>query len=131
MIAQEKPLIDKLINLSLPPLPESALRVVKLTSDLNTSARTIAAAISADPGLTTFILRIANSVMYGTDKKITSLLDAVNRLGDRVIYQSVIGFVFSTTLKNKKASSKLENTLWEHSICVALAARQISLLWVS
>jgi len=128
MITEEKIDIEKLVNISLPPLPGQALRVAELTKELNSSAKTIANVISSDPGLTTNILRIANSALYSRGKKTTSLLAAVSSLGDKVIYQSVIGYIFSNTLMKKRNISQLETAIWEHSICVALAAREVSII---
>ncbi|HVG39408.1 MAG TPA: HDOD domain-containing protein, partial [Pyrinomonadaceae bacterium] len=63
--------IDTLVEMELPPLPGSALRVALLSMDMGVSTNAVAEAIGCDPILTTRILRAANSPIYAVERKFT------------------------------------------------------------
>ena len=117
--------IHSLISTEIPPLPNAAMRVATLAQDANVSTRAIADAIGCDPALAARILRVANSPLYAPLRRITSLPMAVGALGHRVIYQMVIASIASEAFRRKERSP-LEKVLWEHSVAVALMAREIS-----
>ncbi len=117
--------IHSLVTTEIPPLPNAAMQVATLAQDVNASARAIADAIGCDPALAARVLRVANSPLYATMRRITSLPMAVNALGNRAIYQLVIASITSETFRRKNRSP-LEKALWEHSVAVALMAREIS-----
>lgn len=117
--------IHSLISTEIPPLPNAAMRVATLAQDANVSTRAIADAIGCDPALAARILRVANSPLYAPLRRITSLPMAVGALGHRVIYQIVIASIASEAFRRKERSP-LEKVLWEHSVAVALMAREIS-----
>ena len=117
--------IHSLISTEIPPLPNAAIRVATLAQDANVSTRAIADAIGCDPALAARILRVANSPLYAPLRRITSLPMAVGALGHRVIYQIVIASIASEAFRRKERSP-LEKVLWEHSVAVALMAREIS-----
>ena len=54
---------------NLPTLPTIASQLLDLLGDNNSSMMSIARIISADPSLTSKVLRIANSAYYGMRKK--------------------------------------------------------------
>jgi HD-like signal output (HDOD) protein len=65
--------------------PENILRIQKLCTNPDATVREIAHGISMDPGLTTSILKLANSAGYITLKKTESLEDAVKIIGTKGI----------------------------------------------
>ncbi|MER3427148.1 MAG: hypothetical protein C4334_03460 [Pyrinomonas sp.] len=117
--------IHSLVTTEIPPLPNAAMQVATLAQDVNAPARAIADAIGCDPALAARVLRVANSPLYATMRRITSLPMAVTALGNRAIYQLVIASITGETFRRKNRSP-LEKALWEHSVAVALMAREIS-----
>ena len=65
----------------LPVLPEVAAQLLKLTSDVDCEASDIVALIKRDQSLTSHLLRIANSLRYNTGVTVSSIQQAVARLG--------------------------------------------------
>lgn len=126
MIATEKINIDRLVEMQLPPLPGSVMRVASLAQDINTSARTLADAIGCDPALATRVLRAVNSPLYSMERHFTALPMAVNALGNQAIYLLVVVSATSEAFNQKKGRTALEKDLWEHALTVGLAAREIS-----
>ena len=126
MIATEKLNIDSLVDLQLPPLPGSALRVAALAQNVNTSAREMAEVIGYDPALATRVLRAVNSPLYAMERRFTALPMAVNALGNHAIHMLVVVSAASDAFSRKGKRTQLEKDLWEHSVTVGVAAREIS-----
>jgi putative nucleotidyltransferase with HDIG domain len=124
MIASAPIDLDLLVDMELPPLPGVALRVAALSHDLDSSARQIADAIGYDPILAARVLRAANSPLYYFQKTVTALPMAVSALGNQSIYSLVVMSATADAFR-KGRRSELETDLWEHSVAVALGAREI------
>jgi len=63
--------------------PENILKIQKLCTNPDATIREIANGISMDPGLTTSILKLANSAGYITLKKTETIEDAVKIIGTK------------------------------------------------
>jgi HD-like signal output (HDOD) protein len=63
---------DKYLN-ALPVMPDIAAKIVSIPEDnINISFKDLEELIKVDPGLTTKILKVANSAMYARQTEITS-----------------------------------------------------------
>src|SRR5579864_1027778 len=70
--------------LRFPPLSPAATKLYAMSGE-DADMRQIAAVIAADPTLTTLVLRLVNSPLFGMRKPLTGVLQAVAMLGlDRV-----------------------------------------------
>ena len=76
-------LVEKLRNdsLVLPTLPEIALRVRRTADDPEVSLAVMAETISMDPALAARMIRVANSAFLGRSIKVSTLNQAVTRIG--------------------------------------------------
>ena len=126
MIATTKLDIELLVSTELPPLPGSAMRVAGLAQDMNASTRAIADAIGLDPVLAARVLRAANSPLYALERRVTALPMAVNALGNHAIHTLVILSAAADSFKGRGVRPPVERALWEHSVAVALVAREVS-----
>jgi putative nucleotidyltransferase with HDIG domain len=127
MIASAQIDLESLIEVELPPLPGVAMRVAALTQDLDASTRKIADAIGCDPALATRVLRAANSPLFCFQRNITALPMAVSALGNETLY-SLVFMSAAAEAFTKGSRSKFERDLWEHSVAVGVAAREIMLM---
>lgn len=127
MIASAALDLESLIEVELPPLPGVALRVAGLTQDLDASTRKIADAIGCDPILAARIIRAANSPIYCFQRNVTALPIAVSALGNETIH-SLVFMSAAAEAFTKGRRSPFETTLWEHSVAVGLAAREVMLM---
>lgn len=118
--------IETFVNTDVPSLPGSALRVAALSQDINSSTRAVADAIGSDPIMAARILRVANSPLYAPERPVTSLQTAVSTLGNQAIHALVILNAASDTFNKTNPRSPAQRVLWEHSVAVALTAREIS-----
>lgn len=116
-------LMDDISNnrLTLPTLPEIAIKVRDMVEDPNSSAAKIAVTVGSDPVLSTKLLQIANSAAYNSGKQVQDVQTAVARLGAVVIRNVVSGIVMAQLYqpsKDGKTAERLKN-LWLHSTRVA------------
>ena len=77
-------------NFELPVLPDVCSRLLALCSDANWTAKELTECIRSDQSMTTHLLRVANSTMYGGDTPTVSLHQAISRLGINRIREIVI-----------------------------------------
>jgi len=124
----ENQLLSKLLDdinhnrISLPTLPEVAMKVRDVIEDPNSSAAKVAITIGADPVLSTKLLQVANSVMYRGSTPIENLQNAIARLGTTVVKNIVTGIVMEQLYAKKSANPDTERRLkklWLHSTKVA------------
>ncbi len=76
---------------SLPPLPESVLKIENLFAQGDPNIDDLIAIIEKDPSLTAGILSKVNAPMYGFSKSIVSILQAVTLFGHTQIRSIVLG----------------------------------------
>lgn len=112
---------------SLPPLPAVALRVIQVAQDPRSSASDLAVLVSSDPGMSARILRIANSAAYRRGNEVTSVQQALVRLGfvqaRNVAVSTAITSAFPPDALN--ALFRVEQ-FWRHSLAVALKAAELA-----
>ncbi|MEW6439863.1 MAG: HDOD domain-containing protein [bacterium] len=108
-------------------LPPAALQVVRLFRDSDVSIRELTRAIEFDPGLTSDVLRLANSAYFGCSYEVGSVRDAILRLGTKSVFRAVVAAAFSLAAKGAVRGYDLgPGQLWEHSMAVALAAGRLA-----
>lgn len=112
--------------LTVPLLPEVAVRVVRVGPQDSTSARQLADIINADPTLTMYVLRVAASAAKRPASPILSLPQAVAWLG----FDEVANIAFTLALQGKmldvRGQQHKARRLWRHSLASALWARQLA-----
>jgi HD-like signal output (HDOD) protein len=113
-------------DLTVPLLPEVAVRVVRAGPKDSTNAQQLADIIHADPALTMYVLRIAASAAKRPASPISSLQHAVAWLG----FDEVANIAFTLALQGKmldvKGQQHKARRLWRHSLASALWARQLA-----
>jgi putative nucleotidyltransferase with HDIG domain len=112
---------------NLPPVPHVAARLMELVGKESTSVRDLQKVIADDPALTARILKMANSVFYSFDQKVSTLSQALVILGFRAIQSMAIAASSKSLFVKKGTQFGLkEKLLWEHSIGVAMGCRQVA-----
>ena len=74
-------LADFVHSLKLPVMPEAAQALVRTLNDDNADITVVRDIIATDPALTTTLLRIANSAMFGLPRTVSTLDTAVSVIG--------------------------------------------------
>lgn len=121
----------KLINLDdliakadeLQPLPESATKLVTLINSGEAELEEITKIISVDPAMTMKILRSANSAFSGSAMEISTVAEAVGRLGtQRILSLAVASHARGMMRTEITAYGLNEGALWRHSVSAMVAA---------
>jgi putative nucleotidyltransferase with HDIG domain len=116
-------------RVTLPALPDVAIRTRDLLDDPKSTASQVAKAISADVVLTTRLLRIVNSPLYRSHAPIDNIRMAITRLGSANV-RSVVTTIAVEQIYQIKLASPLKRRLLaenrEHSMTVAALCYFIS-----
>lgn len=125
-------LIEKINNdtLVLPTLPAIALKVRKAADDPNVNLNKMGDVIEQDPSLSARIIKIANSAYLGRTVKVTSVGQAVTRIGLMQIKNIATALAMEQLFvsKNDLVKSSM-NEVWSKTIEVvacSLAAHKVS-----
>ena len=110
----------------LDPLPATVTRLASLVADPNSNMEDIVEAISLDSALTVKLLRVANSAASGAASEITTVDQAVMRVGTgSVLSMAVAAGVRARMVAELPAYGFEEGELWQHSVAAALAAESL------
>ena len=108
-------------DLNLPVLSPVAIRVVQLSNDPVCDSRRLGETISADPGLSARVLKLANSSYYGFSGDIISVQQAIILIGFSAIRNLVLGLSMKDLFANCPETTYLDE-LWSHSYLTACLA---------
>ncbi|MBF0433184.1 MAG: HDOD domain-containing protein [Fibrobacteria bacterium] len=112
---------------NLPTLPEVASKLLQIINDPKTSSSDVADLISQDVGITSKVLRMANSAFYGIPRTITTVQNAVVLLGMKVINSLVLSVSVGDIFPAKQHGRGLKRLhFWKHSLSVAVCSRMLS-----
>jgi len=116
-----------LLNIkNLPSIPKIMLEVQALLRNESQNTVRLASIVGKDQGLTTKILMVANSPLYGLQRKVSSLEFAIMLLGVNEVSNIVTALSLAETIKvdNVKGLNFME--FWTHSMLVGTAAKDIA-----
>ncbi len=111
----------------LPPLPQSAARIMELSRSPMTGVSDYARVVETDPALAKSVLSLANSSYFGASLKCTSLSQAMVRIGVREVERIALtqGF-FQARVFRVYGQDDLVRDLGTHGLAAALAARAVA-----
>jgi HD-like signal output (HDOD) protein len=110
----------------LEPIPMSGTKLASLVADPESTLESIAEVVSFDQALTGRALRAANSAASASHSTITTVKDAVVRLGRSTMLTLGFGPKVRQQLQQAVPEFGLaENMLWRHSVAAALAAESM------
>jgi putative nucleotidyltransferase with HDIG domain len=120
--------IDAIIDQveQLPALPGTAVRLMRVVSDPQSTIDQIVEAIRYDQAITGEVLRLCNSAYFGLSRKVTSLHDAMVCIGTVKVLQLVMAVHANSVLQRRQEGYDLgEGMLWRHAVATALASASI------
>ena len=111
---------------NLPPLPKVLSEALKLLENKKTSNSELGSLISKDQGVVSKILTIANSPMYGLQRRVTSLDFALLILGFSELKSIISVLSLTEAFKNKTDKYLDQKTFWLHSFLVGSASKRLA-----
>jgi len=112
---------------SVPPLPSASTEVIRLVQDPNAPSGEIARAIEYDPSLTANVLRLANSAYFGFPQSVSTVKEALFRLGTQKVFQMVLSTTVGKMTQDSARGYDVSGTdLWDHLIGTAIGSTKIA-----
>ncbi|MCL6504840.1 MAG: HDOD domain-containing protein [Pirellulales bacterium] len=105
-------------------LPAVALKLLELTNRADVAAAELRACLEQDPALTSKVLRVVNSSLFGLSRKVADLHQAVALLGVKPLKLLVLGFSLPDAMFAGVARDVLAR-YWKLTLTRALAAREL------
>lgn len=113
-------------EMNIPPLPGVVVEVMKFDhTDPDSSAADLEKIIQPDKGISSEVLRVANSAYYGRSGRIKILKDAVTLLGIKALKNLII-FLSTKAMTGKLKGAMFHRYLEEYPVLSALLAQQIA-----
>lgn len=130
MYAMDSDAILKKLNMikDLPTLPVIALEVNRMLANDSTSVDFLSKTIEKDQAIVSKLLKLVNSSFFGVRSKVTTVQEAVVRLGFNSVRNVVVSVsVFeSLVLDNAEDIDFNIEDFWTHSLAVAMTSRYLS-----
>lgn len=107
-------------TIELPPLPETAQRIIKLRADPDADISDLTNIVEIDPSLAAQVVSWAASPYYSAPGKIKSVHDAIVRvLGFDMVLNLALGLALGKTLSMKALSKQDIQQYWQRSVYIA------------
>lgn len=121
------PALDRFVDRvsKLYTLPAVAVQVLQLTAHPRVDAHAMKDCLEKDPALTSKVLRVVNSSLFGLTSKVSDLNQALALLGIKPLKLLVLGFSLPDKLFVGMAGDILHR-YWRRSLTKAVAARELS-----
>jgi HD-like signal output (HDOD) protein len=114
-------------NLSLPSLPHTPEKILRMLGDPCHELADIAAEIATDQVSAAAILRTANSPLYGGIRKITTIEPAVVRLGNRAIRLVMMNLSMRSLITaGNGEDARLADTFWRRALASGTIMRSLA-----
>ena len=107
-------------QITLPTLPEVALKVREAAEDPNASAASLAQVLSSDAALSARIIRVVNSPMYRATREVDDIKMAISRLGIDYTCNLATGLAMKGMFQaTSDHIDRILRDVWTHSTQVA------------
>jgi putative nucleotidyltransferase with HDIG domain len=111
---------------ALPVLPAVAASALQLANDPNADIQRFSALVETDPPIAARFLGVANSAVYSRGRKVTSVLDAVMRIGLYSCRDLLFQAVYGATLRGLRHYQKPVEESFRRSVISAVVCRLVA-----
>jgi len=111
---------------SLPAMSGVMIEVSKLLDDPSTTTSDLSEMIGKDQGMSSKVLTIANSPLYGLPRKVSTIDFAIMIIGFQDVKNIVVALSMIEAFKDDEGSSMSQRDFWLHSLLSGNAAKRIS-----
>jgi len=127
----ERIVLERIANnrLVLPAMPSVPQRCLDILRDPDFNVRKLVKELESEPVLSLLVVRTANTASYGRGNASQALDQAVVRIGARQLKTLITEYAVNELFDSSNRQLKDANRkVWEHSVAVALLARDIAAL---
>lgn len=116
-----------LADINPPPLPEAYLALRRTAENPLSGVNEVAKAVSLDPSLAAYVLRLANSPIYAPRARVETVSRAVGLIGLTEIVNLAAGAVLAGLFDKPPRADLLSlPDFWGHAVAVGLLARALA-----
>jgi putative nucleotidyltransferase with HDIG domain len=114
-------------RLAVPSMPAVAVRCLDLLRNKDAKFSELASTVEKDPLIAARLLKVVNSPMYGGREPITSLENAISRLGMKPFRTIMIELAAREVFVSKSQRIRqMFRGIWEHCLAVGMLARDVA-----
>ncbi|MGB0834290.1 MAG: HDOD domain-containing protein [Psychrobium sp.] len=106
-------------------LPDICLQLNSLVNSKNSSVDDIACLVGHDPALTFRVLKLANSALYSRKGNISTIDDAIQKIGTDELCNIAIATSAALVFKGAGRNKINLKNYWQHSVFTAIIAREL------
>jgi HD-like signal output (HDOD) protein len=111
---------------AVPSMPQVVTRFLEAVQDPQFDYDHIVKILSADPGMVSEVLRLANSALFGVSRKVTSLRQAVTLLGPKRTRSLVLGRYLVESFGDRIGGGIDTSYFWRRSLAGAVLGARIA-----
>lgn len=111
---------------ALPSPPGKVTKILALCQDEDASMVDLIDTVASDPALSLRLLKYANSSLVGSTKPVTSIQEAVLRLGVRSVRLMALSFSLVAARQEQHCQGFDYGRFWYHSLTCGVAARHLA-----
>jgi len=111
------------MSYSIPALPKIVYKIIEFEKSETLSIQNIAEIINGSSGIAANVLKTANSSFFGSGTKITTIRDAIVRIGLNITKNIALSVSILNLVGNK---SGLEKKIWESIFITAICSKIIT-----
>lgn len=112
-------------QVTIPTLPDVVMRLIAIVEDPHVEIDDIAKLVSQDAPITSRVLRIANSAVYGLQAPAVSALDAARVVGARTLKNIALQTSVVGKFEHLAGIEDFDiNSLWKHAVFVGQMAQE-------
>ncbi|NOZ06599.1 MAG: HDOD domain-containing protein [Chloroflexi bacterium] len=127
-MTEQEIMLQKLLDAvqDLPPLPQAAMKILQLIQEPDSTMIQLAEVLTLDEALMSRVLTWANSPYYVGYSPVSTIEQAMMRLGLNTLRQLVLAATTTNFLGRPVSGyAMMRGDLWRHSIAVAAGARTV------
>jgi putative nucleotidyltransferase with HDIG domain len=110
----------------MPTFSQNVVRIIELTSDIDTAPKELVRLIEHDPILTLKVLKLVNSAYFGLSKPVNSVRQGVVYVGLNTIKHLAVSIAAIGALPKTNQAGFDMNVFWTHSLVAAAAAKLLA-----
>jgi HD-like signal output (HDOD) protein/prolyl-tRNA editing enzyme YbaK/EbsC (Cys-tRNA(Pro) deacylase) len=112
---------------SLPTMPQTAVRVMQIRNDPESTVDDLAACIELDPSLAAQVVRYARSPFFGYRGEINTIRDAVHKvLGFGMVTNIAFGLASGSKFRNPLDGPLGLTAFWKHAVFSAAISQELA-----